>query len=56
MICSPVYVFGNIYFMNVSIVGQNKKDKKFTLLTYMLICVCMCIYTCVTVSMDHLFS
>ena len=45
MIYSPMCAcphVGKVYWINVSIVGRSKKDKKMTLLT----CVCMCVYVC----------
>ena len=45
MICSPLCAcvhVRKVYWINVSIVGRSKEDKKWTLLTYM--CMRVCIY------------
>ena len=39
-VCACVHV-GKVYWINVSIVGQSKKDKKLALLTYMCMRVCI---------------
>ena len=45
MICSPVCAcvhVGKVYWINVSIVGRSKEDKKLTLLKY--VCMRVCVY------------
>ena len=48
MICSPVCAcvhVGKVYWINESIIGRSKEDKKLTLLTYK--CMRVCVYICV---------
>ena len=35
---------GKVYWINVSIVGRSKEDKKLALFTYMCVCVCVYVY------------
>ena len=54
MVCSPMCAcvhFGKVYWVHVFIVGRSKEGKKFTLLTYMCmrVCVCVCVGVCVCV-------